>query len=1531
MANYLDELKKRIYSQQAEAPQTYRQKLDTFTQNANTIYPQLKRNGFIRAYNYLKTMTDLEDNGIDVKTVAPNYANIDTLMQNEDTIRKNYGDRAFEGYFSQAYNIANKAKDIERIGKAVKLKQTGYDADILNYLPDGKALSYADDEEDQLRKVLGKAPKAFDAKSIHSQAEKIRKAQAEESGEQYQDSDPYSSMFADSSISNEQLIDDLKTINRYYGLKSPQEMEEEQEAYNRSIRQPAEAAAEYNGADVNAKMAGGTVKAQQYTQPEQPAFLSQEEYDALIKQEEEKLKKLEIGNFPSFSTGNPTQSAAMGEINKATEPLKQAYAQQQAYLKQLKRDKVYMKDFDPNKIDKYLKKDTENETLRTNYIAEVEQLTGLNYDTAIAGLLDYNQYKIGHSFGETERPTDPKYEKLNEVIENTPGEAFIPTAKEMEENYKNGTDAFVHGIGTGLSFGLNELIHKGGEITPEKAKELAKNGVKLTFVLKRGDKYFIPSLEEQNEILSMNNPVSYMAGNMAGSIAGAVAIGGIAGAGAKAFGLGTAGARMAAGAAPAALRSGVQSAAQGDDPAAIAGKTIAGGLIGAGAQYASMGAEKAVGGMFNPGIARNVVGNTAGSVAYSAVDILGRAGITGVSGGKIDYNQELANLPADIVLDVILGGKIDIPAKAKADIIAKNVIDGKLDIDGVRADASARQTPTAPTGQPKGIPTVKAPTKATGASTVPPAPGTRTSKVAQSTYKYTGDEVLKKNLDGGVFDFIPKNDTTQYNTALKRVDEAGINNVINKYSNPVETIKGQSEARRYNDDDAAEMVAAIQKAYETGDTKAQQELLATAMDIGLTGGRMTNMWKMLKKLDSAGWTYYLNRQVKKLNAEGKNVYKGKWTDVSLTAAELDMLRSGKTQADFKAAEKAIYKRINQELPSTWTEKDAAWRRIAMLLNPTTHVRNFGGNTIMAGAIEVRDKLIGVMELARKKENRTKALVVKKETMGKAENHYKEANVADEMAGIKYEIGRIQTLKGDKRIFKNKALNALDTATKTTLKWEDDLFKRGRYIKSLSRYMDAKGLTEVTQAAHEFAMQDALESTFQDRSAVAKWLQGKKNAGKLGAAVDVMVPFVQTPVNITRRAIEYSPFGLGKAGYDFVDAHKTSAEIKKLNTKFNKGDLTDVEIKDLKAQRENLAEEVNTKIQKGIKDLAQGMAGTGVFVLGMMLASGKLIPGVSITGLAPNSEKEKEFLRDTGWQPLALKVGDTYISIDWATPIAPIIIAGAQTFHSTTEGNPEDAANIPLEAFTALADTITNSSVFTGIKRAIERKDAGELIIGIPSDYLGQHIPTVGGKLNAITESSEVSAYTNNPLENVKNRAIMAVPGLRQGLESAGLGDKLNLPKPTLDPWGKEKKTGDTWGRILDNMFNPAKDTVEQKNPVNTEIKRLYEAIKGTTNDTKVFPRTFDFKEVSAELTNKGKKTKYTFSINARELADMKAEVGQKTYNAILSRIQSPEYRNSGDKTKAKMLDEIYGRIFEAAKLKFVREKYNKVPPAPKIK
>jgi hypothetical protein len=113
---------------------------------------------------------------------------------------------------------------------------------------------------------------------------------------------------------------------------------------------------------------------------------------------------------------------------------------------------------------------------------------------------------------------DPRLTAANELIDKQPVDVFMPTAKEMADNYGSGLRAAIAGMGAGLTFDLDKLLEKGGEITPKIAQELFKHGNTLNYALYRDGKYYLPSKELYKEIMSTNNPAWYFAGELAGNI-----------------------------------------------------------------------------------------------------------------------------------------------------------------------------------------------------------------------------------------------------------------------------------------------------------------------------------------------------------------------------------------------------------------------------------------------------------------------------------------------------------------------------------------------------------------------------------------------------------------------------------------------------------------------------------------------------------------------------------------------------------------------------------------------------------------------------------------------------------------------------------------------------------------------------------------------------------------------------------------------------------------------------------------------------
>jgi hypothetical protein len=69
-----------------------------------------------------------------------------------------------------------------------------------------------------------------------------------------------------------------------------------------------------------------------------------------------------------------------------------------------------------------------------------------------------------------------------------------------------------------LALGVDDLLNKGGVLTPEMARDFFRRGVHLNYALYRDGQYFIPSREMQKAVLNTRNPGEYLLGGLAGDV-----------------------------------------------------------------------------------------------------------------------------------------------------------------------------------------------------------------------------------------------------------------------------------------------------------------------------------------------------------------------------------------------------------------------------------------------------------------------------------------------------------------------------------------------------------------------------------------------------------------------------------------------------------------------------------------------------------------------------------------------------------------------------------------------------------------------------------------------------------------------------------------------------------------------------------------------------------------------------------------------------------------------------------------------------
>ena len=189
--------------------------------------------------------------------------------------------------------------------------------------------------------------------------------------------------------------------------------------------------------------------------------------------------------------------------------------------------------------------------------------------------------------------------------------------------------------------------------------------------------------------------------------------------------------------------------------------------------------------------------------------------------------------------------------------------------------------------------------------------------------------------------------------------------------------------------------ALLRLSVDRKDTVGAAKLIAELCEVGTRAGQAVQAMSLLKRMDGMGQLYYVQKCVDRLNRDLMKKY-GNRRNIPQVEIDEDLalqLANSKTADDFAISYAAIMQNIGDQVPSTFLDKWNAWRYLAMLANPTTHVRNLVGNAVFVPAVKIKDVLAAVGERAflkkDKKDQRTKSIIVKEEYKRFAENDFRE--------------------------------------------------------------------------------------------------------------------------------------------------------------------------------------------------------------------------------------------------------------------------------------------------------------------------------------------------------------------------------------------------------------------------------------------------------------------------------------------------------------------------------------------------------------
>lgn len=737
--------------------------------------------------------------------------------------------------------------------------------------------------------------------------------------------------------------------------------------------------------------------------------------------------------------------------------------------------------------------------------------------------------------------------------------------------------------------------------------------------------------------------------------------------------------------------------------------------------------------------------------------------------------------------------------------------------------------------------------------------------------------LIQKEVDNGNFTHEVIHDKRSLNYAQKYIEDNGFEDAVKHWD---ELIK---RGKPVDKDELALGQMIYNVAVDNKDTRLVMKMASDLVQEYTEIGRNLQSATLLRKMTPDGRLYALERSVQKLNQDLMQKFDN-FENIKIPEELADKLLRSETQKDMDTAVEQIQEHIASQIPATWQEKLNSWRYLAMLGNPRTHIRNIVGNAVFIPAVEMKNKLAQIGELAISKDQRTKATLGKGDAklLNYAENDF-DKNQETIRGENKYDIK--SGIQEKRTIYSNGALEAARKGNFKLLEAEDTLFLKFRYKKAFAEALKARGITieqlrenspETVRKVNEirtYAINEAQKATYRDASKVASMVsRSKRNllnaanqstgAAKLGynlayLGAEGVIPFAKTPINIVKRGIEYSPAGLlngiKNAVFDVKSGKVTAAQA--------------------------------------IDKIAAGATGTAIAGLGFFLASLGLVSGGE-----EEKDKEQGLKQLKGNQDYALNVLGKSYTIDWSAPSSIPLFIGVELYNSITS---EDESAY-LNALSNMAEPVVEMSMLQGLNDTLttlgEDSAIGNIVGKTLTNYLGQYNPTLLGQIARSVDPVRRTTYVdkNIPVPAAAQRFIQ-----QQAAKIPGVSRMLPTYK---DQFGQEQITDGVINRIVQNFFSPGYLKDIKEGTVEQGLAELYEK----TGETSVIPG-----YASKTLTQNGKK----INLTAKQYDTYAKTRGDISKKGLEGLFKDSHYKNLTDEQKIKIVEAIYDYATNVAKTK----------------
>ena len=473
------------------------------------------------------------------------------------------------------------------------------------------------------------------------------------------------------------------------------------------------------------------------------------------------------------------------------------------------------------------------------------------------------------------------------------------------------------------------------------------------------------------------------------------------------------------------------------------------------------------------------------------------------------------------------------------------------------------------------------------------------------------------------------------------------------------------------------------------------------------------------------------------------------------------------------------------IPKEALQKLKAYRNIAMLLNPKTLGRNIVGNVVF-NTIDTGSK--GLASLI---DRGLSKFTGQRTRVAPQLDDYFKGGLQGAKTGLKEALQGIDTRGlgqrfdlNSGRTFQSKPMQALETVLDVGLRVPDRAFYEATFAESVQNMMKAQGMTKPTQEILEQAEQEALESVFQDKTMLSDFALGLRGGiNRIGTKDfglgDVLIPYAQTPANLTQQAINYSPLGALKGIYNLSQGNQRQASL----------------------------------------DLARSLIGTGLIGGGYGLAKAGLTTPSQFDENYTKNKKIRENLQPLGIRPD--QIGDM-----WYAPFQPMSSPIATGTAMAYGENPLYAG----------LNTVVDQPYLQGVTRGLRdlqegdwTKAATNVVASIPSQF----VPTFAGQLAQSIDPYQRETYDPNKLKYGLNTAIAKVP-----FASKTLPEKIDVTGQPIERYST--KGGQ---KLFDIFLNPTFINKKTTDPVLSELKYIYDQTKETSHFMPSVDKKLEFTDV----------------------------------------------------------------------------------------